>query len=98
MAGNVGVASDSHSNMYGGIGCLEPPSCGRMPPPFGPPVAPGGRSLPWPRSHSTESYAAGVTGKDVIIALCGFFKSDEVLTMLWNSPVTEFDISMSIID
>ncbi|KAL9613350.1 MAG: hypothetical protein Q9167_002111 [Letrouitia subvulpina] len=48
------VASDSHSNMYGGVGCL------------GTPVFTG--TLP-----------KGVTGKDVIVALCGLFSNDEVL-------------------
>ncbi|KAF9874883.1 homoaconitase [Colletotrichum karsti] len=56
--GSVAVASDSHSNMYGGVGALVPPVCkltlkGVLPP--------------------------GVTGKDVIVALCGLFNKDEVL-------------------
>ncbi len=73
------VASDSHSNMYGGLGCLGTPivrtdaaaiwSTGRtwwQVPPIAKVVLKG-------KLHP------GATGKDVIITLCGFFNKDEVL-------------------
>lgn len=77
--GTMAVASDSHSNMYGGLGCLGTPivrtdaaaiwATGRtwwLVPPVAK-VELKGRLRP------------GVTGKDVIITLCGFFNHDEVL-------------------
>jgi homoaconitate hydratase len=77
--GTMVVASDSHSNMYGGLGCLGTPvvrtdaaaiwATGRtwwLVPPVAK-VELKGRLRP------------GVTGKDVIITLCGFFNHDEVL-------------------
>ncbi len=77
--GTLVVASDSHSNMYGGIGCLGTPvvrtdaaaiwATGRTWWQV-PPVA---------RVELTGELRPGVTGKDVIIALCGFFNEDEVL-------------------
>ena len=77
--GTMVVASDSHSNMYGGIGCLGTPvvrtdaaaiwATGRTWWQV-PPVA---------RVELRGRLRPGVTGKDVIIALCGFFNHDEVL-------------------
>ena len=77
--GTMAVASDSHSNMYGGIGCLGTPvvrtdaaaiwATGRTWWQV-PPVA---------RVELRGRLRPGVTGKDVIIALCGFFNHDEVL-------------------
>jgi len=77
--GTMMVASDSHSNMYGGLGCLGTPivrtdaaaiwATGRtwwqVPPVVK--VEFSGRLIP------------GVTGKDVIITLAGYFNKDEVL-------------------
>jgi homoaconitate hydratase len=73
------VASDSHSNMYGGIGCLGTPvvrtdaaaiwATGRTWWQV-PPVA---------RCELKGKLRKGVTGKDVIIILCGLFNHDEVL-------------------
>ncbi|RKF59838.1 Homoaconitase, mitochondrial [Erysiphe neolycopersici] len=73
------VASDSHSNMYGGVGCLGTAivrtdaasiwATGRTWWQI-PPVA---------RVVFTGLLPKGVTGKDVIIALCGLFNHDEVL-------------------
>jgi len=73
------VASDSHSNMYGGLGCLGTPivrtdaaaiwATGRTWWQV-PPVA---------RVELTGKLRPGVTGKDVIITLCGYFNKDEVL-------------------
>jgi homoaconitate hydratase len=77
--GSLVVASDSHSNMYGGIGCLGTPvvrtdaasiwATGRTWWQV-PPVA---------RVNFTGILPKGVTGKDVIVALCGLFDKDDVL-------------------
>jgi len=77
--GTMVVASDSHSNMYGGLGCLGTPvvrtdaaaiwATGRTWWQV-PPVA---------RVELNGKLRPGVTGKDVIITLCGFFNQDEVL-------------------
>jgi len=77
--GTMVVASDSHSNMYGGLGCLGTPivrtdaaglwATGRTWWQV-PPVA---------RVELKGKLRPGVTGKDVIITLCGFFNKDEVL-------------------
>ncbi|KAI4518312.1 homoaconitase [Schizophyllum commune Loenen D] len=73
------VASDSHSNMYGGVGAV------------GTPIVRTDAAALWatgktwwqiPRMVKVEfkgRLAPGVTGKDVIVALCGCFNKDEVL-------------------
>ncbi len=77
--GTMAVASDSHSNMYGGIGCL------------GTPVVRTDAAALWATGRTwwqvppiakvelKGKLRKGVTGKDLIIALCGFFNNDEVL-------------------
>lgn len=77
--GTLAVASDSHSNMYGGVGCL------------GTPVVRTDAASIWATGRTwwqippiakvtfTGSLPQGVTGKDVIVALCGLFSKDEVL-------------------
>ncbi|MCH9028028.1 MAG: homoaconitase [Bacteroidetes bacterium] len=77
--GTMVVASDSHSNMYGGLGCL------------GTPVVRTDAAAIWATGRTwwkvpsiakvtfTGSLRKGVYGKDVIITLCGFFNNDEVL-------------------
>ncbi|MEB2356041.1 MAG: homoaconitase, partial [Ignavibacteriales bacterium] len=77
--GTMAVASDSHSNMYGGLGCLGTPivrtdaaaiwATGRT----------WWKVPPIAKVELTGKLQKGVTGKDVIIALCGFFNNDEVL-------------------
>ncbi|MFZ2323923.1 MAG: homoaconitase [Ignavibacteriaceae bacterium] len=77
--GTMVVASDSHSNMYGGLGCL------------GTPIVRTDAAAIWatgrtwwqvPQIAKVELKGClrqGVTGKDLIIALCGYFNHDEVL-------------------
>ncbi len=77
--GTLAVASDSHSNMYGGIGCL------------GTPIVRTDAAAIWATGRTwwqvppvakvefTGRLQPGVTGKDVIITLCGFFNKDDVL-------------------
>ncbi|KAI9698036.1 MAG: mitochondrial Homoaconitase [Candelina mexicana] len=75
----LAVASDSHSNMYGGIGCVGTPvvrtdaasiwATGRTWWQI-PPIA---------RVELKNTLPKGVTGKDVIISLAGLFNNDEVL-------------------
>lgn len=77
--GTMAVASDSHSNMYGGVGCL------------GTPVVRTDAASIWATGRTwwqippvakvtlTGALPQGVTGKDVIVALCGLFSKDEVL-------------------
>lgn len=77
--GTMTVASDSHSNMYGGLGCL------------GTPIVRSDAASVWATGKTwwqvpqmakvilTGTLPKGVTGKDVIIALSGLFNRDEVL-------------------
>ena len=77
--GSMVVASDSHSNMYGGLGCL------------GTPIVRTDAAALWATGRTwwqvppvakvilEGQLQPGVTGKDVIIALCGYFNKDEVL-------------------
>jgi homoaconitate hydratase len=77
--GTLVVASDSHTNMYGGVGCL------------GTPVVRTDAASIWATGRTwwqippvakiafTGLLPAGVTGKDVIVALCGLFNKDDVL-------------------
>ncbi|KAK8061656.1 hypothetical protein PG994_008022 [Apiospora phragmitis] len=95
--GTVTVASDSHSNMYGGIGCL------------GTPVVRTDAASVWAtgktwyqvppvaRVNLTGILPPGVTGKDVIVALCGLFNQDEVLNHaieFTGSEETMFSLSV----
>ncbi|THW87463.1 hypothetical protein D6C90_02724 [Aureobasidium pullulans] len=77
--GTLCVASDSHTNMYGGIGCL------------GTPVVRTDAASIWATGRTwwqippiakvtlKGMLPPGVTGKDVIVALAGLFNNDEVL-------------------
>ena len=79
VPGSFVVASDSHSNMYGALGAV------------GTPIVRTDAAAVWatgefwwqiPRSVEVVlegELAAGATGKDVIIALCGLYNHDEVL-------------------
>ncbi len=77
--GTMVVASDSHSNMYGGLGCL------------GTPIVRTDAAAIWATGRTwwqvppiakvelQGKLQTGVTGKDVIIALCSMFNKDEAL-------------------
>src|SRR6266480_1550495 len=79
VPGALVVASDSHSNLYGGVAAL------------GTPVVRTDAASIWATGITwwqvpkvakvllKGNLSAGVTGKDVIIALCGLFNKDEVL-------------------
>ncbi len=79
VPGALVVASDSHSNLYGGVAAL------------GTPVVRTDAASIWATGVTwwqvpkvakvllKGNLSAGVTGKDVIIALCGLFNKDEVL-------------------
>ena len=77
--GTMTVASDSHSNMYGGVGCLGTP----MVRTDAAAIWATGRTWwkvpPIAKVQFTGVLPQGVTGKDVIVALSGLFNKDEVL-------------------
>ncbi|KAF7591989.1 mitochondrial Homoaconitase [Aspergillus hancockii] len=77
--GTLVVASDSHSNMYGGVGCLGTPIVRTD----GASVWATGKTWwqipPVAKVTLTGVLPPGVTGKDVIVALCGLFDKDDVL-------------------
>ncbi|KAF2462376.1 hypothetical protein BDY21DRAFT_331231 [Lineolata rhizophorae] len=77
--GTLAVASDSHSNMYGGVGCLGTPVVRTD----AASIWATGRTWwqvpPTARVNLLGTLPPGVTGKDVIVALCGLFNNDEVL-------------------
>ncbi len=77
--GTLVVASDSHANMYGGLGCL------------GTPIVRSDAAAIWATGRTwwqvppvarvilAGRLAPGVTGKDVIVTLCALFNEDQVL-------------------
>ena len=77
--GGFMVASDSHSNMYGGVGCL------------GTPIVRTDAAAAWATGTFwwqvppmvkvvlEGELRPGVTGKDVIVTLCGLYNQGEVL-------------------
>lgn len=79
LPGTMVVASDSHSNLYGGLGAL------------GTPVVRTDAAALWATAETwyvvpkvtrvilSGALVEGVSGKDVIITLCGEFSNDEVL-------------------
>ena len=80
--GTVVVASDSHSNMYGGLGVLGTPvvrtdAAG---------IWATGKTWweipPIAKVELNGKLNKGVVGKDLIIALCGYFNNDEVLNFI----------------
>lgn len=77
--GTMAVASDSHSNMYGGIGCLGTPIVRTDAAAIWATTRTWWQVPPIAKVELKGKLHKGVTGKDIIIALCGFFNHDEVL-------------------
>ena len=73
------VASDSHSNMYGGIGCLGTPIVRTDAASIWATGKTWWQIPPVARVAFKNQLPKGSTGKDVIIALCGLFNQDQVL-------------------
>ncbi|MEW6653039.1 MAG: homoaconitase [Bacteroidota bacterium] len=77
--GKFVVASDSHSNMYGGIGCLGTPIVRTDAASIWATGKTWWQVPPIAKVEFKGKLRNGVTGKDVIIALCGLLNKDEVL-------------------
>ena len=77
--GEMAVASDSHSNMYGGIGCLGTPVVRTDAAGIWATGKTWWQIPPVAKIELTGELLTGVTGKDVIITLAGQFNKDEVL-------------------
>lgn len=77
--GTLTVASDSHSNMYGGVSCLGTPIVRTDAASIWATGQTWWQIPPVARVRFDGVLPRGVTGKDVIVALCGLFNNDEVL-------------------
>ena len=77
--GTMTVASDSHSNMYGGVGCLGTAMVRTDAASIWATGKTWWQIPPVAKVTFTGVLPNGVTGKDVIVALCGLFNNDEVL-------------------
>ncbi|KAH7089615.1 homoaconitase mitochondrial precursor [Paraphoma chrysanthemicola] len=77
--GTLAVASDSHSNMYGGIGCLGTPVVRTDAASIWATGKTWWQIPPVAKVNLVGAMPQGVTGKDVIVALAGLFNKDEVL-------------------
>ncbi|KAL1390163.1 homoaconitase [Phyllosticta capitalensis] len=77
--GTLAVASDSHTNMYGGIGCLGTPVVRTDAASIWATTKTWWQIPPIAKVTLTGVLPPGVTGKDIIVALCGLFNSDDVL-------------------
>lgn len=77
--GSMVVASDSHSNMYGGLGCLGTPVVRTDAAAIWATGKTWWKVPPVAKVNLVGKLNTVVTGKDVIIALCGYFNNDEVL-------------------
>ncbi|MFH1197302.1 MAG: homoaconitase [bacterium] len=77
--GNFVVASDSHSNMYGGLGCLGTPIVRTDAASIWATGKTWWQVPPVAKVELKGKLRKGVVGKDVIITLSGFFNTDEVL-------------------
>lgn len=73
------VASDSHSNTYGGMGCLGTPIVRTDAASIWATGQTWWQIPPVAKVELQGRLPAGVSGKDVIVALCGVFNNDEVL-------------------
>lgn len=77
--GTLAVASDSHSNHYGGVGCLGTPIVRTDAASIWATGKTWWQVPPVAKATFAGTLPEGTTGKDVIVALCGLFKNDEVL-------------------
>ncbi|EKG21054.1 Aconitase A/isopropylmalate dehydratase small subunit swivel [Macrophomina phaseolina MS6] len=77
--GTLAVASDSHTNMYGGIGCLGTPVVRTDAASIWATTKTWWQIPPIAKVTFTGILPKGVTGKDIIVALCGLFNQDDVL-------------------
>lgn len=76
---NLTVASDSHSNTYGGVGCLGTPIVRTDAASIWATGQTWWQIPPVAKVELQGRLPAGTSGKDVIVALCGVFNNDEVL-------------------
>ncbi|CUM66922.1 uncharacterized protein PRCAT00004607001 [Priceomyces carsonii] len=76
---NLTVASDSHSNTYGGVGSLGTPLVRTDAAAIWATGKTWWQVPPVAKVELINKLPKGVTGKDVIVALCGIFNHDEVL-------------------
>lgn len=76
---NLTVASDSHSNTYGGIGSLGTPIVRTDAASIWATGQTWWQIPPVAKVELVGKLPKGVTGKDIIVALCGIFNNDEVL-------------------
>lgn len=76
---NLCVASDSHSNTYGGVGSLGTPIVRTDAASIWATGMTWWQVPPVAKVELVGELPKGVTGKDVIVALCGLFNNDEVL-------------------
>jgi homoaconitate hydratase len=74
--GTMAVASDSHSNHYGGVGCLGTPVVRTDAASIYATSRTWWQVPPIVRVNLVGTLPVGVTGKDVIVALCALFKDD----------------------
>jgi len=79
IPGALIVGSDSHSNLYGGVGALGTPVVRTDAACIWATGQTWWRVPPVARCVLSGRLKPGVVGKDVIIALCGLFNNDEVL-------------------
>lgn len=76
---NLTVASDSHSNTYGGVGSLGTPIVRTDAASIWATGQTWWQIPPVAKVELKGNLQNGVTGKDIIVALCGVFNNDEVL-------------------
>ncbi|QLG73990.1 hypothetical protein HG535_0F05020 [Zygotorulaspora mrakii] len=76
---NMTVASDSHSNTYGGIGSLGTPIVRTDAAAIWATGQTWWQIPPVARVELVGELPLGVSGKDIIVALCGIFNNDQVL-------------------
>src|ERR1700752_5128605 len=79
VPGALVVASDSHSNLYGGAAALGTPVVRTDAASIWATGVTWWQVPPVAKAVLKGKLSPGVTGKDVIIALCGLFNKDEVL-------------------